>query len=75
MAVETDKARRGLMKFIDKKGGSAPMGELHTHSTLFFQAGHQAFSELMEGLVADQLVVFDDGAFSITDKGRQVIAE
>jgi hypothetical protein len=75
MAVDTEKARRGLMKFMDKKGGSVPMGELHTHSTLFYQAGHQAFSELMEGLVAEQLVAFDDGTFSITDKGRASISE
>ena len=46
------------------------MRELHTHSLVFYQAGHQAFSQIMEGLVADELVVFDEGVFALTDKGR-----
>jgi predicted transcriptional regulator len=75
MAADTQTARQGLMKFIAKKGGSIPMRELHTHSLVFYQAGHQAFSELMEGLVADELVAYDSTAsvFSLTDKGRAVL--
>lgn len=74
MATDVPKARRGLMKFIEKKGGSAPIGELHTHSLVFFQAGHQEFSLLMEGLVNDGLVVFEDGTFSLTEKGTGELA-
>ena len=51
------------------------MRELHTHSLVFYQAGHQAFSQLMEGLVADELVAFEDGVFRLTDKGRQHLGE
>jgi len=51
------------------------MRELHTHSLVFYQAGHQAFSQLMEGLVADQLVAFDEGTFSLTEKGRGALAD
>ena len=65
----------GLMKFLAKQGGALPMRELHTHSLVFYQAGHQAFSQLMEGLVADDLVAFDDGIFRLTDKGRQQVGE
>ena len=63
------------MKFIAKKGGSIPIRELHTHSLVFYQAGHQAFSELMEGLVGDGLVTYDNATsvFSLTDKGRAAI--
>ena len=43
------------------------MRELHTHSLVFYQAGHQAFSQIMEGLVADELVVFDEGVFLLTE--------
>ncbi len=75
MATDTPTARRGLLAFLAKQGGSLPMRELHTHSLLFYQAGHQAFSQLMEGLVADGLVVFDDGTFSLTDAGRQTLAD
>jgi hypothetical protein len=77
MAADTETARKGLMKFIAKKGGTIPIRELHTHSLVFYQAGHQAFSELMEGLVADGLVTHAaaDNSFSLTDAGRQAIAE
>jgi hypothetical protein len=72
MAVDTETARQGLMKFIAKKGGTIPMRELHTHSLVFYQAGHQAFSQLMEGLVGDGLVEFDrdTSQFSLTEKGK-----
>ena len=77
MATDVPAARLGLMKFIAKKGGTIPMRELHTHSLVFHQAGHQAFSELMEGLVADGLVTYDkaEASFALTDKGRAAIAE
>ena len=75
MATDIATARRGLLAFLVKQGGSLPMRELHTHSLVFYQAGHQAFSQLMEGLVADQLVVFDDGTFSLTEKGRGAFAD
>jgi predicted transcriptional regulator len=71
MATDTQTARVGLLKFIAKQGGSIPIRELHTHSLVFYQAGHQAFSELMEGLTGDELVAFDDErVFHLTDKGR-----
>jgi len=63
------------MKFIAKKGGTIPMRELHTHSLVFYQAGHQAFSQLMEGLVGDGLVEYDNAAstFTLTEAGRSAI--
>ena len=72
MAADTQTARQGLLKFIAKKGGTIAMRELHTHSLVFYQAGHQAFSQLMEGLVGDGLVTYDEAAttFSLTEKGR-----
>ena len=77
MAADAQSARQGLMKFIAKKGGTIPMRELHTHSLVFYQAGHQAFSELMEGLVGDGLVAYDQaaGLFSLTDAGRVAIEQ
>ena len=70
MEKDIPAARRGLLRFIAKQGGSIPMRALHTHSLVFHQAGHQAFSQIMEGLVADELVVFEDGVFLLTEKGR-----
>ena len=75
MSADTETARQGLMKFILKKGGSIPIRELHTHSLVFYQTGHQAFSQLMEGLVGDGLVTYDDSTsvFSLTEKGRAAV--
>jgi hypothetical protein len=75
MASDIPTARHGLLAFLAKQGGALPMRELHTHSLVFHQAGHQAFSQLMEGLVADELVVFDAGTFSLTEKGRRALAD
>ena len=76
MPTDTEAARQGLLKFILKKGGSIPIRELHTHSLVFYQAGHQAFSQLMEGLVGDGLVIYDEATsvFSLTDKGRALVS-
>ena len=75
MAPDTQAARHGLLKFIAKKGGTIPMRDLHTHSLVFYQAGHQAFSQIMEGLVGDGLVTYDQAttAFELTDQGRAAI--
>lgn len=72
MSTDIQAARQGLLKFIAKQGGSIPLRDLHTHSLVFYQAGHQAFSQIMEGLVADAYVTFDDDArvFQLTDTGR-----
>jgi hypothetical protein len=75
MPTDVPTARKGLLAFLAKQGGSLPMRELHTHSLLFYQAGHQAFSQLMEGLVADGLVEFDAGTFVLTEQGRQSLAD
>jgi len=72
--IDVQAARTGLMRFLAKQGGSLPMRELHTHSLVFYQAGHQAFSQLMEGLVADELVAFDADIFRLTAKGRAELA-
>lgn len=75
MNTDPQAAQMGLMKFIAKKGGSIPMRDLHTHSLVFYQAGHQEFSRLMEAVVGAGLVTYDDATsvFSLTEKGRAAI--
>lgn len=74
--IDQNAARNGILKFLSKNGGSVEMGLLHGHSKLMYRAAHQAFSQLMEGLVRDELVSFDDDndTFHLTDKGREVVA-
>ena len=73
MGVDVPAARKGLLQFIAKKGGAIPIRDLHTHSLVFYQAGHQAFSQIMEGLEADGLVSFAEGVFTLTEKGRAAV--
>ncbi len=75
MAADTETVRRGLLAFTKKKGGTIPMRELHTHSLLMFQVTHQAFSQVMEGLVADGYVTYDGGAstFQLTEAGERFL--
>lgn len=74
MAIDENAARLGILKFLDKKGGSISLALLHGHSKLMYQAAHEVFSKLMEGLVGDGLVTFSDQTFHLTDKGREVVA-
>ena len=73
MATDAETVRRGLLKFVTRKGGTIAMRELHTHSLVMFQVGHQGFSQVMEGLVADGYVGYDATAatFHLTDTGRR----
>lgn len=70
MEIDRDAARMGLLRFLDKKGGSVPIGLLHGHSKVVYQAAHQEFSQLMESLVDEGLVTFSDDTFHLTEKGR-----
>ena len=64
-----DAAKKGLIKHLARLGGSCSIGDLHAFSTQRFAAGHQAFSALMEWLVADELVLYDGAVFHLTEKG------
>jgi len=65
-------ARKGILKYLQKQGGFSPISDLHTYSTLRYSAGHQAFSQLMEGLVGEELVSYDGTTFHLTEQGRAV---
>ncbi|MSP93407.1 MAG: hypothetical protein EXR79_16705 [Myxococcales bacterium] len=69
--AEDETARRGILKQLVRHGGAQPIRELHEFSTLRFGRGHQAFSQLMEGLVESGLVSYDGAVFRLTDEGRK----
>jgi len=68
MSMDNQQVRDQLLKYLAKKGGSTEIVDLHVQGKIRGFA-HQAFSELMEGLTADQLVTFDEGIFRLTEKG------
>ena len=72
--VDDQAARIGILKFLRTKGDSLNITELHGFSKIMHQAAHQDFSRIMEGLVGDGLVTYEDPIFQLTDQGR-VVAE
>ena len=62
-------ARNGILKTLENKGGNAPMEILHGYSKLIHQVAHKEFSDVMEELVNDELVSFDNNVFTLTKKG------
>ena len=71
--MNLDETRNGILKTIENKGGNAPMKILHGYSKLIHQVAHREFSEVMEGLVNDELVIFNNDTFVLTEKGSKLI--
>ena len=65
-------ARNGILKTLENKGGNAPMEILHGYSKLIHQVAHKEFSDVMEELVNDELVSFDNNVFTLTRKGLKL---
>ena len=65
-------ARNGILKTLENKGGNAPMELLHGYSKLIHQVAHKEFSDVMEELVNDELVSFDNNVFTLTKKGLKL---
>ncbi len=71
-----EKARRGVLKFVQEKGGTASLADMHDFSMNRYLIQHQAFSQLMETMVDQKLVDYDfaNSQATLTDAGRQLIA-
>ena len=70
-----ERARKGVLKYVDQKGGALPMLELHEYSLKTYFIQHQRFSQLMESLVDENLLEFDSQTETavLTEKGRGFI--
>ncbi len=70
------RARKGVLKFLDDKGGKLTLGEMHEYSMNKYLIQHQSFSRLMETLVDENLVFYDGMTQEamITDQGKAFIA-
>jgi len=67
------KTRHGILKCLENKGSTARMKVLHGYSKLIHQVAHREFSEVMEGLVNDELVIFNDDSFMLTKEGLKFL--
>ena len=70
-----ERARKGVLKYLNEKGGTLSMSELHEYSMNKYLIQHQSFSRMMETFVDNELVIFDsfNQETVITDKGRAFI--
>ncbi len=70
-----ERARKGVLTFLDEQGGSLPMGDLHEHSLSKYFIQHQGFSRMMETFVDEELVEYDHmtQVTGITAKGKEFI--
>ena len=71
------KARKGVLQFMQESGGKLPLGQMHDYSLRKFLIQHQGFSQMMEDLVNEGLVEFDHGTFmaTITETGKKFAHE
>ncbi len=65
------KAKRAILSHAIEKGGTASLQDLHSYAESNWFIAHQKFSWLMEECVAEELVSFADGEFTITPAGRR----
>ena len=70
-----ERARKGVLTYVNEKGGTLPMAEMHDYSLNKYFIQHQRFSQMMETFVDEGLVIFDHETHkaTITDLGKEFI--
>jgi len=70
-----ERARKGILKYVDEKGGTLGMEEMHDYSLNKYFIQHQRFSQMMETFVDEKLIEYDAAtqASTITEKGKEFI--
>ena len=70
-----ERARKGVLKYLDENGGSLPLGELHDYSLKTYLIQHQKFSLMMESFVNEKLINYDNSTqvLTITEEGKEFI--
>ena len=67
-----ERARKGVIRHIVDKGGSLSLDAMHEYSLNTYFIQHQRFSKLMETIVEEKLVEYDQATqvSTVTDAGR-----
>ncbi len=70
-----ERARKGVLKHLNDKGGLLSLGDLHEYSLKTYLIQHQRFSMMMESYVNEDLVTYDNSTDEvlITQKGKEFI--
>ena len=75
VAKHLARTRKGILKFVVKQGGTSSLADMHDHSERRFFVGHKKFSDLMEAMVDEGLLLYswEQQEATITDVGREVL--
>ena len=70
-----ERARKGVLKHLQEKGGLLSLGDLHEYSLKTYLIQHQRFSVMMESFVDEALVTYDSSTEDVllTEKGKEFI--
>ena len=70
-----EKARKGVLLYLQEKGVSLPLGELHEYILNKYLIQHQRFSQMMESFVSERLIEYDGATqvSTITEEGKEFI--
>ena len=68
------RARKGVLSLVADKG-TCSLAEMHDYSERRYFIGHKKFSDMLEGLIDDELLLYswEESSAAITDKGRSFI--
>lgn len=67
-----ERARRGVLKYIDEHGGVVGLADVHDYSERKYFIAHKGFSKMMEEFVDEGHIRWDpsQGLATLTDEGR-----
>jgi len=76
VAKHFEKARKGVLTYLQKEGGVATLHSMHSYSERRYFIAHKRFSQLMETLVDEGLLIYDvaEGEATMTEAGTLYIA-
>ena len=69
------KTRKGVLKMVLEKGGSATLAEMHDFSERRYFIAHKKFSDLMEAMIEDAHIDYNsaESVATLTDKGKAYV--
>jgi len=70
------KTKKGLVQKVSDLGGTTTLAVLHDYSEKKFFVGHKRFSDLMEEMIAEELICFsyEDSAIKLGVKAKEFLS-
>ncbi len=63
------RARKGVLKHIQSRGGALPMADAHDHSERRYFIAHRGFSDMMEWWLTEGYIRYEEGVVTVTEEG------